>query len=68
MSALPPCPVCKRKSAADDGDSAFPFCSQRCKLLDMGNWLDGRYVVASPLPFDETFESGAAEPPDGEPS
>ncbi len=40
-----------------------PFCSERCKLLDLGNWLDGRYRVpdlpGSSLPHDE-------EPADGE--
>ena len=24
-----------------------PFCSERCKLLDLWNWVDGRYRVAS---------------------
>ena len=24
-----------------------PFCSERCKLLDLSNWVDGRYRVAS---------------------
>jgi len=23
-----------------------PFCSERCKLVDLGNWLDDRYVIA----------------------
>lgn len=31
----------------------MPFCSQRCKLADLANWLDGRYVVSEALPFDE---------------
>jgi len=65
MTAPCLCPLCKRPAAGDG--PAFPFCSPRCKLLDMGNWLDGRYVVSSPLPFDEALE-GFSEPPDGEPS
>jgi len=39
------CPTCK-KDVAPDG-KAFPFCSERCRLVDLGNWLDGRYRVAS---------------------
>ena len=25
--------------------STFPFCSERCKLVDLGRWLDGKYQV-----------------------
>jgi hypothetical protein len=25
--------------------SFFPFCSERCKLIDLGRWLDGKYQV-----------------------
>lgn len=35
-------------------DRPLPFCCQRCKLADLANWLDGRYVVSDALPFDET--------------
>jgi len=41
------CPICKKpvvKSAKD-----FPFCSERCRLLDLGKWASGQYVVASPV-------------------
>lgn len=27
----------------------FPFCSQRCKLLDLGDWLDEKHVISDPL-------------------
>ena len=27
-------------------NKAFPFCTPRCKLIDLGNWLDGRYLLA----------------------
>jgi endogenous inhibitor of DNA gyrase (YacG/DUF329 family) len=41
-----PCPTCK-KALVTPADKSFPFCSERCRLLDLGNWLDGRYRVAS---------------------
>jgi hypothetical protein len=25
-----------------------PFCSERCKLLDLANWADGRYAIPGP--------------------
>jgi uncharacterized protein len=30
----------------------FPFCSQRCRLLDLGAWASEKYVVSEPV-FDE---------------
>lgn len=40
------CPICKEPTdSATDAD--FPFCSERCRLVDLGNWLDGRYRIAS---------------------
>ena len=39
------CPTCKKEVASDG--KAFPFCSERCRLLDLGNWLDGKYRIAS---------------------
>jgi endogenous inhibitor of DNA gyrase (YacG/DUF329 family) len=28
-----------------DNNPFRPFCSERCKLVDLGNWLDGAYAV-----------------------
>jgi endogenous inhibitor of DNA gyrase (YacG/DUF329 family) len=38
------CPICK-KPAQRDGNAAWPFCSERCRLLDLGKWLDEDYRV-----------------------
>ena len=35
------CPICDKK--AQMTPPAFPFCSLRCKAIDMGSWLDGSY-------------------------
>ena len=33
-------------------DSGYhPFCSERCKLVDLSKWLGGEYVVSKPI-FD----------------
>ncbi|MCY3596510.1 MAG: DNA gyrase inhibitor YacG [Rhodospirillales bacterium] len=37
----PPCPVCRRP--ADPGES--PFCSVRCRQVDLHRWLSGGYVI-----------------------
>lgn len=33
-------------------DAEFPFCSERCRLLDLGAWSAEKYVVSDPI-FDE---------------
>ena len=56
------CPVCSRelppRAAAPEGggpapESHRPFCSERCKLVDLGRWLSGDYVIPGAVP---TFE------------
>jgi uncharacterized protein len=45
------CPICK--SATDsDLHTEFPFCSERCRLLDLGAWASEKYVVSDSV-FDE---------------
>ena len=41
----PRCPTCDVPLATGLDSPLFPFCSQRCKSVDLGNWLSGRYVV-----------------------
>jgi endogenous inhibitor of DNA gyrase (YacG/DUF329 family) len=53
------CPIC-RKPTNSNANLDFPFCSERCRLLDLGNWAAERYVVSEPALFDEAAE----QPPD----
>jgi hypothetical protein len=40
------CPVCKSQVAGTSQNEAyFPFCSPRCRLIDLGKWLDGEYRI-----------------------
>jgi endogenous inhibitor of DNA gyrase (YacG/DUF329 family) len=41
------CPTCKKAVGRSTED--FPFCSERCRTIDLGKWASGQYVVASPL-------------------
>jgi uncharacterized protein len=45
-SAVARCPTCKR-AVSKDGNKAFPFCSTRCQLVDLGRWLDEEYRIPS---------------------
>jgi endogenous inhibitor of DNA gyrase (YacG/DUF329 family) len=56
------CPICK-KEVVLEGNPFRPFCSDRCKLLDLDNWLSERYritVVAEEA--DAVVEALPAEP------
>lgn len=33
----------------------FPFCSKRCKSIDLGKWLNEEYRITTPIPDDEDF-------------
>jgi endogenous inhibitor of DNA gyrase (YacG/DUF329 family) len=41
------CPICRKEVARDDAE--FPFCSERCRIIDLGNWASGKYVISSPV-------------------
>lgn len=43
------CPECKCESAR----KTYPFCSVRCKEIDLNRWLSGSYVMPRPLVPDE---------------
>ena len=38
-------------------DSFRPFCSERCRLADLGKWLDGAYKISAPV-CEEDLDQG----------
>ena len=60
------CPICRR--ATDSGvDRDFPFCSERCKLTDLGSWAKGKYVISEPALDLDAPESPAQAEDEDEP-
>ena len=46
------CPICKEPVVLDkDKNPYLPFCSERCRTIDLGAWLDEKYVIESDEPF-----------------
>ena len=41
------CPICKKAVKRTNPD--FPFCSDRCRIIDLGKWASGGYVLSSPV-------------------
>jgi endogenous inhibitor of DNA gyrase (YacG/DUF329 family) len=55
------CPLCKRSMTLPTGESSkwprfFPFCSERCKLIDLGAWFDADYRIPA-KPDEESEEA-----------
>jgi uncharacterized protein len=52
------CPTC-RTVVTEKGEN-FPFCSDRCRSIDLGKWASGAYRISSPVVDPEVLE-GLAE-------
>ena len=56
------CPICG--AAVDPAATTLPFCSPRCRQIDLGRWLGEQYSVPTPRSdSDEENEQPADEPP-----
>jgi uncharacterized protein len=60
------CPICSKsyEIAALDDLPSFPFCSERCRLIDLGRWADGKYAIPGgpgPAPNEPAREDGDSE-------
>ena len=42
-----PCPICKKPVAITDEN--VPFCSDRCRTIELGKWASGDYKISSPI-------------------
>jgi endogenous inhibitor of DNA gyrase (YacG/DUF329 family) len=54
-----PCPICGKPAV----DEFRPFCSARCKDVDLNRWLTGAYVVPGRAEEDEDGEGGSNSGP-----
>jgi endogenous inhibitor of DNA gyrase (YacG/DUF329 family) len=51
------CPSCRRAVLPRAKNPCFPFCSDRCRLVDLGKWLGGEYrIPVAPPPESEQPE------------
>lgn len=57
------CPICKKPvpdAPPKEAPSPYPFCCERCKLIDLGRWLSGKYSV--PIKDEETSPAVESNP------
>jgi hypothetical protein len=62
------CPKCGKETPYE-GNPFRPFCSSRCKIVDLGNWASGSYRVPIETPPEEAAEEStdARDEESGEP-
>jgi endogenous inhibitor of DNA gyrase (YacG/DUF329 family) len=63
MAAMLRCPICKKPVAFEDPN--MPFCSDRCRAIDLGNWATEKYAVPTLASPDEPEELHEAEQDEG---
>jgi endogenous inhibitor of DNA gyrase (YacG/DUF329 family) len=54
------CPTCRTLVLQNDPD--FPFCSERCRTIDLGKWASGAYRISSPALDPELIEEESPRP------
>jgi uncharacterized protein len=59
-----PCPICEKPVLPRAQNKAFPFCSSRCKTLDLGKWLSEDYRIGGTISDrDPSVGQEATNPP-----
>lgn len=58
------CPRCGTSTRLDPQNIWRPFCSERCKLIDLGDWMSGRYAL--PVTEDPENEPGPEQDRNGD--
>lgn len=57
----PRCPICDKPVERRPANRSFPFCSDRCRLVDLGKWLGEEYrVPAEPAEEEDEVPVGPA--------
>jgi endogenous inhibitor of DNA gyrase (YacG/DUF329 family) len=62
MVAVVDCPTCSRKVEWSEQNKYRPFCSLRCKQIDLGAWADEEYVIPVVNPPDDIEDDDKSAP------
>ena len=47
MTKILKCPICRKEVSLRSAE--VPFCSERCRTIDLGKWASGDYKISSPI-------------------
>jgi endogenous inhibitor of DNA gyrase (YacG/DUF329 family) len=58
-----PCPTCRQPALFGPANRWRPFCSERCRSIDLGAWASENYRVGSDAPDDADNDAAEGQPP-----
>ena len=50
------CPNCEKKVSIDSSNEYRPFCSKKCKLIDLGEWANEEKKISRPIQSEDFYE------------
>ena len=56
------CPICKGPREPAEHNPTYPFCGPRCKLADLGNWMNESYSLEAEPAGPEDLEASDKPP------
>jgi uncharacterized protein len=65
MSLVVKCPICRSEVLWEENPHR-PFCSERCRLIDLGAWVEGRYRIPGEKINAESKEENSEDEENGE--
>jgi uncharacterized protein len=51
------CPTCNKETILNSNNRFRPFCSERCRLIDLGEWIEVSYKISEPTIIDDNNDS-----------
>lgn len=63
MVTVVDCPTCGNKVEWTEANKFRPFCSERCKQIDLGAWAEEKYVIPGKSDEEDIDQSGDEENP-----
>ena len=55
MSKIALCPICNKQTVLSESNLFRPFCSKRCRLIDLGQWINESYSIKEVTSIDNEF-------------
>ncbi|MGZ3159354.1 MAG: DNA gyrase inhibitor YacG [Burkholderiaceae bacterium] len=62
MATIVDCPTCGKKVEWTEQSKFRPFCSNRCKQIDLGAWAEEKYTIPAAPTTDESNDDGTELP------
>tara|TARA_B100000925_G_scaffold289922_1_gene273918 strand:- start:650 stop:817 length:168 start_codon:yes stop_codon:yes gene_type:complete len=50
------CPRCSKQADLSSDNNFRPFCSEKCKLIDLGTWANEEKLISRPIESEDFYE------------